>query len=227
MKLALYSGGSGQENRNLVKETLSLLEGVEDPVVVFVPSDSEDSEEDFLVFRRKFARTRIKKFRCVAIDRNLSARSQQALFSADAIFLGGGNTFYFLKHVRQRRLLNRFKRFVANGGVLMGLSAGSILMTPSIMTAAVPSLDRDENEVGLRSLSALGLVPFEFSPHYEACRSVDQELLEYSQELEYPIYACADGEGIIVDRGRIRFIGRVNVFHRGRKFRAPADVSLQ
>jgi len=218
MKLALYSGGDGRENRSLVKETLFLLKDSEDPVLAFVPADSEDAEADFRRFRKKFAHTSIRKFLCIPIDRPLSQKAQKELFSCDAIFLGGGNTYYFLKQMRARKLLPKFRGFVKRGGVLMGLSAGSILMTPNIMTAAVPVVDCDENEVGITNLKALGLVPFEFSPHYYRSREVDRELLEYSKKLEHPIYACADGQGIIVRDGKIRVVGRVNVFHRGRKF---------
>ena len=101
----------------------------------------------------------------------------------------------------------------------MGLSAGSILMTPSITTAAVPSFDSDENEVNLTNWKALGLVPFEFSPHYHFSKESDRELLEYSKVCSHPIYACRDGEGIIVQDGKIRFVGAVKVFHRGEKLR--------
>jgi dipeptidase E len=218
MKLALYSGGGSRENRGLVREALTLLEGRRNPVFAFVPADSEDAERDYLVFRRKFQGSRLRRFRCIPVDRPLSAREEKTLFSADAIFLGGGNTFYFLKQIRERRLLAKFRSFVKRGGVLMGLSAGGILMTPNIMTASVPSMDSDENEVGLKDLKALGLVPFEFSPHYHPSRSVDRELLAYSRRLPHPVYACADGQGVIVKSGSVQFVGRVSVFHQGRKF---------
>ncbi len=218
MKLALYSGGSARENRGLMAEALSLLEGKRSPTVVFVPSESEDARADFRLFQKKFAGTRVKKFYCIGIDQDLSREEIQRLFSADVIFLGGGNTYYFLKHLREKKLLRRLRAYVKKGGVLMGLSAGGILMTPSIMTASVPALDSDKNEVGLKDLSALGLVPFEFSPHYYSTRAVDRDLLKYSRRLPHPIYACADGQGIIVENGSIRFIGSVNVFHNGTKY---------
>ena len=93
-----------------------------------------------------------------------------------------------------------------------------LFRSPNVMTAEVPSLDSDDNDVGLRDYSALGLVPFEFSPHYRGGRRVDAELLDHSKRSKNPIYACKDGEGIVVRDGSIRFVGRVTVFHRGNKY---------
>ena len=155
---------------------------------------------------------------CIPVDQPLTGEDEAALLASDAIFLGGGNTFYLLHALRERKLLGKLRAYVKDGGLLMGLSAGSILMTPNVSTAEVPGLDADDNDVGIKDYSALGLVPFEFSPHYEGGRRVDAELLSHSKRSKRPIYACADGEGIVVRDGTIRFVGRVTVFHRGHKY---------
>lgn len=219
MNLVLYSGGGSRENRRLLQETATLLKGKIDPLVVFVPADSEDAEEDFADFQRKFRATGIRRFLLFPLHQRLTKKRLKTLFSADAIYLGGGNTFYFLKTIRAKGLLDKFRRYSKSGGILMGLSAGSILLTPTITTAAVPSQDSDDNEINLRNWRGLGLVPFEFSPHYYFSKTGDQELLEYSKTCQHPIYACKDGEGIVVRDGKIHFIGAVKVFHRGTKMR--------
>lgn len=218
MKLVLYSGGYSRDNQALAVEVADLLRKKRSPVVAFVPTCSEDAEPDFRDCQRQLAGVGIKKFLCIPIDRPLSVEDEEALFSADGIFLGGGNTFYLLKSIKERRLLNKFRSYVMNGGVLMGLSAGSIVLTPNVETAQVPSYDADDNDVGLTNLKALDLVPFEFSPHYEQSRRTDDELLSHSKRIKRPIYACADGEGIVVRDGSIRFVGNVTVFHRGHKY---------
>ena len=218
MKLVLYSGGNQRENRLLAREVSSLLAGKARPVVAFIPAESEHAEADFRAFRQSFKNLGVGKFLCVKAGAPLSAAQEKSLFSADAIFLGGGNTFQFLDSIRKSRLLAKLRKFALEGGLLMGLSAGSILMTPTITTAAVPSEDSDDNEVGLKNWSALALVPFEFSPHYYQSASVDRELLAYSKQLDHPIYACADGQGIVVRDGQIHAVGKVSVFHRGSKF---------
>ncbi|RZA09577.1 MAG: hypothetical protein EOP11_01305 [Proteobacteria bacterium] len=218
MNLVLYSGGRARDNRSLGQEVTKLLEHSSKPVLSFIPSDERDMEEDFAEFKAKFSSRRFR-FRMVPIHEPLSPAAAKELLSSDGIFLGGGNTFYFLKTLRARGLLGRLKSYVKRGGLLMGLSAGSILMTPSIKTASVPSLDADDNYVGLTNLKAMGLVPFEFSPHYVPSREVDAELREYSARLDYPIYAAQDGAGIVVKNGKVRRVGGVAVFRGGRKIR--------
>ena len=216
MKLILYSGGGARDNRVLAKEALSLLENPS-PLIAFIPSDDQDLEEDFADFKRKFTGQKVR-FLLVPIDEPLTPRRDKQLLKADAIFLGGGNTFYFLRNLRARGLITKLRAFVRRGGLLMGLSAGSILMTPSIDTASVPSLDADDNDVGVRNFSAMGLVNFEFSPHYRPDRRSDAELLRHSKKVKHPIYACADGNGIVVKGDSLTFVGDVKVFYRGRKY---------
>lgn len=218
MKLVLYSGGFGRENQALAVEVQDLLSRQKNPTVTFVPVSSEDADPDFRDCQRNLAAAGIKNFHCIPVDRPLSVSEEKKLLSSDGIFLGGGNTFDLLAHLRARKLLAKLKSYVNEGGILMGLSAGSILLTPNVMTAQVPSLDSDENEAGVTDLSALGLVPFEFSPHYRPGRRTDSELLDHSKRSKNPIYACADGQGIVVRDGTIRFVGRVTVFHRGYKY---------
>lgn len=218
MNLIFYSGGTGRENKHLAEATAQMLSGKLNPRVTFVPVHGEDAAVEYRAFMKRFTAFGLNNFNCIALDEKWTKKMEQDLLSSDAIFLGGGNTFYFLKHIRERGLIPKLRSFVKRGGLLLGLSAGSILMTPSIQTAAVPSMDSDDNEVDLQEWNALGLVPFEFSPHYYSSRSADKELMEYSKTISHPVYACADGQGIVVQGKEIRFVGRVTVFHNGLKY---------
>lgn len=218
MNLVLYSGGSGSENKALAWAAIEMLAERENPVITYVPVHGEDSDIEFRAFVKSFLPYGLNNFRCVCVDQNWTKKMEKDLLTSDAIFLGGGNTFYFLKHLKEKNLLNKIRAFAKKGGILMGLSAGSILMTPSIQTASVPSMDSDENEVNLKEWKSLALVPFEFSPHYYTSKAADKELLEYSKTIPHPIYACADGEGIVVRGEEISFVGQVTVFHNGLKY---------
>ena len=201
----------------MAKELSAIALGLKARTAAYIPAEGRGTLGEYRDFQRALKGPGFRRFRRVAIDRPLSPRAEAALFACDAIFLGGGNTFAFLKSLRERGLIPKLRAFAKRGGILLGLSAGSILLTPKIATAEVPSLDKDNNEVGLRNLAALGLVRFEFSPHYSRSVRADRELLRYSRRLSHPVYACADGEGIVVRNGRIRLIGNVKAFYRGRK----------
>ena len=99
----------------------------------------------------------------------------------------------------------------------MGMSAGAILMTPNIESAGFPSFDRDENEERITNLKALNLVPFQFFPHYVNSRRYDRVFLSRSRRSSHPLYGCRGDSGIIVDGGKLSFVGRCYGFYRGCK----------
>jgi len=96
-------------------------------------------------------------------------------------------------------MLAHLKQFAERGGVLAGLSAGGLVMSPNIKLAADRDLGPDENEVGLKNLNGIGLFPFEFSPHFEDTKKQIQAHLNYSKKTRHPIFAASDGGGIIIE----------------------------
>jgi dipeptidase E len=217
MKLVLYSGGYANENSGLDKSLISLFTK-KDLKLTFIPSCSYHSNEDYSDILEQYQPFGIKKFLKFNIDQPFSDTLKNFAFQSDIIHLGGGNTFYFLKYLRKTGLLKELRSWVKNGGVLTGLSAGAILMTNKIETASFPSFDRDENEEGVKNLSALQLVDFEFFPHYRNSKRYDEELLSYSMTLDSPLYACPDGSGIMINGDELRFIGKTVCFFRGSKY---------
>ncbi|MCO4755191.1 MAG: Type 1 glutamine amidotransferase-like domain-containing protein [Bacteriovoracaceae bacterium] len=217
MKLALYSGGYDFDNEDMDRNLLDVV-GRKNPKVAFIPSCSYLSHLDFKEYVDQYRKYNIKRFIHFPIDSPFSDVMRQEVLNCDIIHLAGGNTFYFLKHLRKAKMLKDLKQFVAKGGVLSGLSAGAIIMTRNINTAGFPAFDRDENEDGVKNLNGMGLVNFEFFPHYKQSLRYDKELLKYSMKTHNPIYACPDGSGIFVEGKHKRLIGKCFCFFKGKKF---------
>lgn len=116
------------------------------------------------------------------------------LSSYAAIYLSGGNTFTFMDSARKRGLQIILEQYLANGGVVIGASAGSIMCTPSIELAKFG----DENEVGMTDFSGFGFVDFEFHPHFIGEPSERKQLAEYQRTHGREIYTCKDGAGLRV-----------------------------
>lgn len=216
MKLVLYSGGSEEDNNYLNQRALDLTE-VKSPKLALIPSSSYDAEDDFKFFVKEFSELGVQRFMLFCVDTPYTKTLLNELLKSDLIFLGGGNTFYFLKHLKKSGMFKHFKKFLKRGGVLCGLSAGAIVLTPHVHTATFPHFDRDENPWDMKNLSAMRLANFEFFPHYKNSSRYDAELLFHSKKSKIPLYACPDGGGIIVENNQISFCGKCHQFYQGKK----------
>lgn len=83
-----------------------------------------------------------------------------AIAAAEAIAVGGGNTFHLLRALQQLGLLDPIRRRVAAGIPYVGWSAGSVVACPTLGTT------NDMPIVEVDGFAALNLVPFQLNPHY-------------------------------------------------------------
>ena len=217
MKLVLYSGYA-EANEPIDRAALRLT-GKKNPRFVFIPSANHVPEFEYEYVKETYGALGVTNIAQLNLDRPYSLTDAEKIIkSADIIYLSGGNTFYFLKSIRRNHFDRLLLKFVNSGGVLAGLSAGAIIMTPSIATASYPKFDRDENTVGIRNFDALGLVNFEFFPHYNHEPEYARELRKQSTLIKHPIYGVSDGGGIIVENERLSFFGNVWGHVDGKQF---------
>jgi len=83
-----------------------------------------------------------------------------AVQQAEAIVVGGGNTFHLAKLMQEQGLIDAIREKVLAGTPYIGWSAGSNMACPSIRTT------NDMPIVEPVSFQALNLVPFQINPHY-------------------------------------------------------------
>ncbi|MGE5382420.1 MAG: dipeptidase PepE [Omnitrophica WOR_2 bacterium] len=84
----------------------------------------------------------------------------KAVKEAEAIAVGGGNTFHLVKEMQRLGLMKVIRERVMAGIPYMGWSAGSNVACPSLKTT------NDMPIVEPESFDCMGLVPFQINPHY-------------------------------------------------------------
>ena len=170
----------------------------------YIPSGPDPDLRFYSEKRAYYARLGLALDILYDLDRDHGSAELDALLACDAIHLSGGNTAAFLARLRRSGMLDRLRNWANDGGVLVGTSAGAILMAPTIAVDALFGSLRPED---VRDGAALDLVPFEFFPHLQAKPSYLPDLLAYSTRNGRPIIACPDGDGVVVANGTVECIG--------------------
>lgn len=76
-------------------------------------------------------------------------------------------------------MIDKLVRYVADGGILIGVSAGSILVIPDISTSHICG---DDTLEGMTDYTGLNLVYFSFIPHHDNIPVDLDTLRKYSKE---------------------------------------------
>ncbi len=216
-KLVMYSGGQNKSNELLHEAFMTMKKGKRAKSLTYIPYSHDNGEFYFKRIKRRYKSFGIKKFVYFAVDSDFMVKEMNKALKSDVIYLAGGNTFYFLKHLRESGFMQKLIRYVRNGGVVAGLSAGALVMTKHIFLAGYPKHEGDANEVRLKNLKALGLVDFEFLPHYIPSAQTHRALLRYSRRNKRMIIACPDGSGVVLNGTETRLVGPVYFYFKGQR----------
>lgn len=211
MKLLLGSGGFRTEPRvalwsKCMRELLGPLERV-----LFVPYALADHDG--------YVRTMIERGLNAgyALDGiHQHAEPRRAVEEAQAIFVGGGNTFRLLDCLYRFGLVDAIRDRVRAGIVYLGISAGTNVACPTIMTT------NDMPIVQPPTLQALSLVPFQINPHYVTGQfyvkgadgfqehfgeTRDDRIREFHELNDTPVIGLWEGGVLRIDKERVLLEG--------------------
>jgi dipeptidase E len=130
---------------------------------------------------------------------------EKAVTEADAVFIGGGNTFRLLKALQDLEFIEPIRRRIRDGAPYIGSSAGSNVAGPTIKTT------KDMPIVQPRSFDSLGLVPFQISPHFQdpdpnsthMGETQEERILQFLEENETPVLGLREGAWVVAETGRV------------------------
>lgn len=140
-----------------------------------------------------------------------ASNAKTAVREAEAIAVGGGNTFALVKRLYDADLLATIHERVAEGIPYIGWSAGSNIAGPTLCTT------NDMPIVEPPSFKTLGLVPFQINPHFLAGKPADhngesreERLAEYlALNPETTVVALREGSALRREGERLTLVGEL------------------
>lgn len=145
---------------------------------------------------------------------------EKALSEADAIAVGGGNTFQLADHL-QKGWIEGIRKKVEEGAPYIGWSAGSNAACPTLKTT------NDMPIVEPQSFKMLDLIPFQINPHYTESTIPNhggetrplriKEFLVANPSMT--VIGVPEGGLLQIEGGSMRYkgIGAVRVFQNGKE----------
>lgn len=142
-----------------------------------------------------------------------------AVYEAECVAVGGGNTFHLVRELQRNGLMQAIRQRAFGGMPYMGWSAGSNVAGPTLCTT------NDMPIVMPASFECMGLVPFQINPHYtdffdpkHGGETRDDRLKEYIMvNPKATVAAIREATALQLEEGRLQLVGRENkmkVFHR-------------
>jgi dipeptidase E len=154
-----------------------------------------------------------------------------AVRTAEAIVVGGGNTFQLLKAMHECGLVTAIAERVRAGAPFVGWSAGSNVACPTIRTT------NDMPIVEPPTLRAMGLVPFQINPHYldthpsgHGGETREERILEFiAANPDVDVVGLREGSLLRLDGERLELLGPkpARIFRSGREAREVEPGPVQ
>jgi dipeptidase E len=221
MRLFLLSN-STQHGQGYLDHAMSEVRDFLGPVkrLLFVPFALRDRDAYTDKVRTRFAKEgiEVRGLRAEAAD-------AAAVDTAEAVFVGGGNTFRLLDTLQRTGLLEAVRRRARAGMPYLGASAGTNVAGPTIKTT------NDMPIVQPASFAALGLVPFQINPHYidpdPASRHMgetrEERLREFLEENDAVVVGLREGTWLRAEGPALR-LGGMRGARIFRRLREPEEV---
>lgn len=209
MKLVMFSEQLINKDNLMNRAMTNLLKG-KGTKIGYIPSQSDTSRKYYNEVKVYYENIGIKKILYYDLDKEYDENLTAELLSCNAIHLSGENTEKFIESIRNKGFEKILTEYVRNGGILIGVSAGSIIMSSNIEI-----INYIGEKTTIDNKKALNLVDFEFVPHWGDNKDNLYKIIDYSIKIDNPIYCFKDGDGIIINDDTTNLYGDVTKIYKG------------
>lgn len=192
-KLLLTSTGLSSEN--IAKRFQSFFTDPGSQAVAIVTTASEDKEQN------KYSQLAKKQFEGMGFTKidfiDLETEPATNFSSYGVIYVCGGNTFKLLKFAREANFQSSIDDLLKRNGVYVGVSAGSIIVGPSIDIAN--EVEPDPNDIGLEDLTGFNITNLVILPHYSP--EIEEETKTFETKYGVIVERLNNSQAVLIENG--------------------------
>ncbi len=171
----------------------------------YIPSTEDKEKKYFHIKKQYYHMYGVENILFFDLYSEFDPTKIDELVSCDIIHLSAGDPIAFRMALKERSIDQVLKDYYTNGGTIVGVSGGAVQLGKSTKLFHLFIGSNEQSDI-----DALGLVDFEYLPHYNRWDDAFKEKVkDYVQTTGTIVYAGNDGDGIIVENGEIRLIGDI------------------
>ncbi|MCL1066689.1 Type 1 glutamine amidotransferase-like domain-containing protein [Shewanella olleyana] len=171
---------------------------------VYIASEPDPQRQYFEPIKQMYQALGFEQVEYMELEQGFDANSNRLLKQSGMVHLSGGDTYRFLYWLKQRGIDKTLRCLADEGKPIVGVSAGAMIMTPSIDSAV---LCGDQNQVGLADTVGLNLVSFLVVPHVSFPLKNEAKLKMFQQQSQYELLLLSDADAVTVLGNKQRIFG--------------------
>lgn len=215
MKVILSGGGSGKETTEQDRLFVSMLDKTKPLLYLPLAIDSVKHPYPSCIewLRSTYDPLGITNYIMIDSWNKAKDYANKDPKSFSGVYIGGGNTSYLLKKLRETKFYDFIKKALTSNVPIMGGSAGAIIFAKSI----IPSLYHDMNWSEITDFNGLNVLDNgEITCHYTPDQENNVAIMMKNEGLE-KLVALTNRNGLFVHDKKIVLIGQEHATIFGRK----------
>ncbi len=134
------------------------------------------------------------------------------LHNYNAVYVGGGNTYRLLMMLEKPGMLDALKKYIRNGGIYYGGSAGAVIVGKSLRTVDEENLENYSKRDGMNLINNLSIFP-----HFSDSEEQKNIIRNICGNYALTIAALPEGSGLVLDERGISVYGNMYLYEQEKK----------
>ena len=197
-KILICGGGIKEDSFNIDKKFSELIGNKK---MLYIPLARKPPYESCLEFiNSNFNPHGVKDIKMIESTKELA---NLELDEYGGIYVGGGNTFKLAEELKHANFLKKLKKYLSMGGIIMGSSAGAVLLGKNIKTS------QDEVSSHLTNLDGFNLLnKYSVICHY---KGDNERVKNYFNTYKIPVIVLSEKAGAFIESKKLTSLGKDNI----------------